>query len=151
MSIDPGLLEPGSLGYMLIFMAQVGFLIKYYFNSNGLNWDEIPEEDLKTIVENCRKGIYLNIKTPIYPEEPEIQNVDNYSDIPAKAKALGFDSFAEVYLTFDVENFILEDLGVEILDESASYVGDVDSVFGTGVFQVLENILIDQPEQIWVD
>lgn len=132
-------------------MAQVGFLIKYYFNSNGLDWDEIPVEDLKTIVENCQKGIHLNIDMPIYPEEPEIQNVDNYSDVPTKAKALGFDSFAEVYLTFDVEDSLLEDLGVEILDESASYVGNVDSVFGAGVFQVLENILIDQPEEIWIN
>lgn len=58
---------------------------------------------------------------------------------------------AEVYLTFDVEDFILEDLGVDILDESESYVGNIDTIFGANIFQVSGNILIDQPEEIWID
>ncbi len=132
-------------------MAQVSFEIKYYFDANGLEWEDISENELTNIMRDCENSIWLNFKEKIKPDIVEINNIDNYTELPAKALEAGCDCFAEILLTFDVDDAILEELGVEILDESESYSGDLDSLFGEGVFGHTKEILIDYPEQIWVE
>ncbi len=132
-------------------MAQVSFEIKYYFDANGLEWADIPESVLTNIIDDCKNNIWLNLEEQIKPDVVDINNIDNYSELPAKALEAGCDCYAEVLLIFDVDENILEELGIEILEESESYSGDVDSLFGEGVFGLTKEILIDYPEQIWVD
>ena len=132
-------------------MAQVSFEIKYYFDAHGLDWADIPTEDLDKILENCRSGISLNLNSPHYPADAEINGVDNYSDIPKEARDLGCDSFAEIQLAFDIDDEILAEFGVDILDESESYESDIDSLFGSGALEVSEGLIIGAPEQVWVD
>ncbi len=132
-------------------MAQVSFEIKYYFDANGLEWADIPESELTNIIDDCKNNIWLNLEEQIKPDVVDINNIDNYSELPAKALEAGCDCYAEVLLIFDVDENILEELGIEILEESESYSGDVDSLFGEGVFGLTKEILIDYPEQIWVD
>ena len=132
-------------------MAQISFEIKYFFDAKGLDWADIPEEDLNEISENCRNGIVLNFDSPLKPQEVEVNGVDKYSEIPSEAKDAGYDSFAEVQLVFDVDDSILEELEIETLDESESYSGDVDSLFGASVFEITSGLMIGKPEQVWVD
>ena len=132
-------------------MAQVSFEIQYFFDAKGLDWADLPEEALNEIIENCRNGIVLNFDSPLKPVDVEINGVDNYSELPAEAKEAGCDSFAEVHLVFDVDDSILEDLEIDTLDESESYSGDIDSLFGSGVFEVTSGLMIGKPEQVWVD
>jgi len=132
-------------------MAQVSFEVKYYFDAKGLDWADIPDDNLNEIIENCRSGIILNFDSPLKPADVEINGVDNYSEIPSEAKDAGYDSFAEVQLIFDVDDSILEELEIEILEESESYSGDIDSLFGSGVFEVASGLIIGKPEQVWVE
>ena len=132
-------------------MAKLSFEVKYYFDAKGLDWAEMPEDSLNEIVENCQTGIWLDIDSIIYPENAEINEVDNYSGVPIEAAELGFDSFALVHLTFDIENSVLENLEIEEFEESESFEGDVDSLFGSGVFGVSQNLMIGKPTEIWID
>ena len=132
-------------------MAQVSFEIKYYFDANGLDWADIPNEELDKILENCRSGIRLNLNAPYHPTDVEINGLDNYSNIPKEVRDLGCDSFAEIQLAFDIDDEILAEFGVDILDESESYESDIDSLFGSGALGVSEGLIIGVPEQVWID
>ena len=132
-------------------MATISFEIKYYFNSNGLEWAYIPESLLGSIASNCQEGIKLSFGILIGSSDTEINDVDNYSVLPKEMKEAGCDCFAKVFMSYEVDDSILEEFGIEVLDESESLSGSVDKIFGKGVFQVSPKLLIEGPEEIFID
>ena len=132
-------------------MATISFEVKYYFNSNGLEWAEIPEPVLENIIQNCFKGLTLNFKEPIFPTGAEINEVDNYSELPKKMKKNGCDSFAQVYLSYEVPDSVIEELDLDELDESESFTGGIDKILGRGVFQIAPELLVETPDEVFFE
>jgi hypothetical protein len=130
-------------------MAEINFYIQYFINAEGKEWADLPEEFTESLLKECSDNMMLKFnETKFEPSLVDLSEVDTWSEIPKVFKDQGFDAFASIYVVFDVDDELIEDLALD--NESEEYVEDIDEILGKGVYQVESQMPITRPRSLQI-
>ena len=130
-------------------MAEINFYIQYFIKADGKEWADLTEEFTGSLLKECSTKITLNFNDSKFePSLVDLSEVDTWSEIPKVFKDQGFDAFASIYIVFDVDDELIEDLALD--NESEEYVEDIDEILGKDVYQVESQIPITRPTALQI-
>ena len=130
-------------------MAEINFYIQYFIKTDGKEWADLTEEFTGSLLKECSTKITLNFNDSKFePSLVDLSEVDTWSEIPKVFKDQGFDAFASIYIVFDVDDELIEDLALD--NESEEYVEDIDEILGKDVYQVESQIPITRPTSLQI-
>lgn len=130
-------------------MAEINFYIQYFIRADGKEWADLPEEFTDSLLKECSAQIMLNFNgTKFEPSLVDLSEVDTWSEIPKVFKDQGFDAFASIYVVFDVDDELIEDLALD--NESEEYVEDIDEILGKGIYQAESQMPITRPTSLQI-
>lgn len=130
-------------------MAEVNFYIQYFIKAEGKEWADLTEEFTESLLKECSDKIMLNFNDSKFePSLVDLSEVDTWSEIPKVFKDQGFDAFASVYIVFDVDDELIEDLALD--SDSEEYVEDIDEILGKDVYQVESQMPITRPTSLQI-
>jgi len=130
-------------------MAEINFYIQYFIKTDGKEWADLTEEFTGSLLKECSAKITLNFNDSRFePSLVDLSEVDTWSEIPKVFKDQGFDAFASIYIVFDVDDELIEDLALD--NESEEYVEDIDEILGKDVYQVESQIPITRPTSLQI-
>ncbi len=130
-------------------MAEINFYIQYFIKAQGREWADLPEEFTESLLQECSANLKLVFNDSKFkPSLVDLSEVDTWSKIPKEFKKQGFDAFASIYVVFDVEDDLLEDLALD--NESEEYEEDIGEILGKNVYQVEAQLPISRPTSLQI-
>jgi hypothetical protein len=130
-------------------MAEISFHVNYYFVLDGEDESGGGEEFSPTLVQKFEDGVSLSFGDSSFEADyVDVVEVDTWSDIPEEFQAQGCDAVADLYVTFTVDDDLVDNL--ELDSEADEYTEDVDVVLGKGVYRVEGELPISRPYAIQV-
>jgi hypothetical protein len=130
-------------------MAEINFYIQYFIKAQGREWADLPEEFTESLLQECSANLKLVFNDSKFkPSLVDLSEVDTWSKIPKEFKKQGFDAFASIYVVFDVEDELLEDLALD--NESEEYEEDIGEILGKNVYQVEAQLPISRPTSLQI-
>jgi hypothetical protein len=130
-------------------MAEINFYIQYFIKAQGREWADLPEEFTESLLQECSANLKLVFNDSKFePSLVDLSEVDTWSKIPKEFKKQGFDAFASIYVVFDVEDELLEDLALD--NESEEYEEDIGDILGKNVYQVEAQLPISRPTSLQI-
>jgi len=130
-------------------MAEVSFHIHYFLKADGRGESELGAEFLQEITQKCGEAIELRFSDVSFePSLVDLVMVDTWSEIPPVFRAQGFDAFCGIYISFDVDDELVEGLGLD--GELEEYVDDIDLILGSGIYNVKSPLPITRPVSLQI-
>jgi len=128
-------------------MAEINFYIQYFIQVEGKEWADLPDEFTESVLKECSTNLKLRFKDSQFsPSLVDLSEVDTWSEIPMEFRSQGFDAFASIYVVFNVDDELIEDLDLD--NELEEYVADIDEILGKGVYHVESKLPVTRPTSL---
>ena len=130
-------------------MAEINFYLQYFIKADGKEWADLSEEFTDSLLNECSSKLRLKFDGSVFePSLVDLSEVDTWSAVPDVFKNQGFDAFASIYVVFDINDELIEDLALD--SESQEYTDDIDEILGKGVYQFEAQMPITRPSSLQI-